>query len=324
MTKGSVVVVAHNSGQQIEGCLEALRGLVDWEVLLVDNASSDNTLQRTRRFDYVRCVANSENRGFAAAVNQAVRLATGNVIVVLNPDAIAAPGTLDVLAQALHQPGVAAAGGLLLGSDGQPQRGFLVRRFPALCAMMCEILLLNRVWPANPCNRSYRCLDMDCTVPQEVEQPAGAAFAFLRTAWDEIGGMAESFYPVWFEDVDFCRRLHARGWKIMFCPGAVFRHAGGHSVAQMPFRKQQLVWYGNLLRYFRKYHPGWRVGVLRAAVLAGMLLRACVVLLSGGGEGERYWETIRAYLSVAWRIGIRGSRSPESASELAASSRMQP
>lgn len=324
MPKGSVVVVAHNSGEQIEECLEALRGLLDWEVLLVDNASSDNTLQRARRFDDVHCIANPANRGFAAAVNQAAGLATGNVIVVLNPDAVAAPGALDHLAEGLQQPGAAAAGGLLLGSEGQVQRGFLVRRFPALGAMVCEILLLNRIWPSNPCNRAYRCLDMDCTRPQEVEQPAGAALAFLRRAWDEIGGMDESFYPVWFEDVDFCRRLRTRGWKIVFCPAALFRHAGGHSVAQMPFRERQLVWYGNLLRYFRKHHSGWRVGVLRASVVAGMLVRASVVLLAGAGEGVGRWAAIRAYLSVGWSIGIRGHRAPERTPESAASSRAQP
>ncbi len=324
MAKGSVVVVAHNSGQQIEGCLEALRGLVDWEVLLVDNASRDDTLQRARCFDYVRVVANSENKGFAAAINQAVLVTTGNVIVVLNPDAIAATGALDRLAEALTLPGIAAAGGLLQGFDGEPQRGFLVRRFPELCSMACEVLLLNRVWPANPCNRSYRCLDMDYTRSQEVEQPAGAALAFLRTAWDEIGGMDESFYPVWFEDVDFCRRLRAVGWKIMFCPAAIFRHVGGHSVSQMPFQQRQTVWYGNLLRYFRKHHPGWRVGALRGAIAAGMLLRSFAVLLAGAGEGVGRWAAIRNYFSVAWQHGIQGINQPKGGTAVATSPRVQP
>ena len=317
-------MVAHNSAQHIEACLEALRGLVNWEVLLVDNASCDDTVQRARGFDYVRIVSNAENRGFAAAVNQAVRATASPVVVVLNPDAIAAPGALDRLAEALQSPGVAAAGGLLLDSDGEPQRGFLVRGFPGLCAMVSEILLLNRIWPANPCNRSYRCLDLDCTQSQEVEQPAGAALAFLRAAWDELGGMDESFYPVWFEDVDFCRRLRARGWKIMFCHAAVFRHAGGHSVAQMPFRQRQMCWYGNLLRYFRKHQTGWRVGVLRAAIIAGMLLRSLVVLLVGTDEGGGRLTAARTYLAVAWCQGIRGIRGPEQETAMAASPRIQP
>lgn len=324
MPKGSVVVVAHNSAQHIEGCLEALRGLADWEVLLVDNASADDILQRARRFDFVHLVVNQQNSGFAAAVNQATSLARGRVIVVLNPDTVAAPGALDCLAEALQAPQVAAAGGLLLGSEGQPQRGFLVRRFPRLTSMACEILLLNRLWPGNPWNCSYRCLNLDCTRAQEVEQPAGAALAFVRDAWKQIQGMDESFFPVWFEDVDFCRRLRARGWTIMFCPAAVFRHAGGHSVSQMPFRQRQMYWYANLLRYFRKHHPGWRVGLLRVAIIAGMLLRAFIVLLSGTAEGMPRGVAIRAYVSVAWHCGVRGMRRPEPAAPASLSSRARP
>ena len=310
MQKGSVAVIAHNSGKEVEACLQALRDHPGWEVLLVDNASQDDTVQRASRFSQVRIVSNSENRGFAGAVNQAVGIATGNIIVVLNPDAVAGEAALDFLVQTLRQTGAGAAGGLLLDRAGQVQRGFVVRRFPGLGSMLAEIFLLNRLWPDNPCNRAYRCLDLDYTRAQPVDQSAGAALAFTRAAWEAVAGFDEGFYPVWFEDVDFCRRLRGQGYKMMFCPQAVFRHSGGHSVSQLPFRERQIYWYGNLLRYFRKHHAGWRVGLLRLGIACGMLLRSLISLFAGNGESDR-WTVIRAYLQIAWRYGLRHDSAAE-------------
>jgi GT2 family glycosyltransferase len=309
MQTGSVVVVAHNSGEQVEHCLRALGGHRGWEVIVIDNASRDDTLQRARHFACARIVANQVNRGFAGAVNQGVALAASDVLVILNPDAIPTEGALDALAEALRNTGAAAAGGLLLTTSGQVQRGMVVRRFPGLGSMLCEVLLINRLWPGNACNRSYRCLDLDYTRAQVVEQPAGAAMAFTRAAWQAVGGFDEGFYPVWFEDVDFCRRLHERGNSIIFCPQAVFRHAGGHSVVQVHFRERQMYWYGNLLRYFQKHHAGWRVSVLRFGLTCGMLLRSIATLLAGSAEVGR-WTAVAFYLQIAWRYGLRRVPSP--------------
>lgn len=318
MQKGSVVVVAHNSGEQIEACLRALSEQAGWEVVLVDNASGDNTVPRARRFPHVRIICNQENRGFAAAVNQGVALVSGGTIVVLNPDAIAGPGALDSLGQALHASGAGAAGGLMLDSSGREQRGFMVRRFPGLGSMLSEMFLLNRLWPDNPGNRRYRCLDMDYTRTQNVDQPAGAALAFTRAAWEAVGGFDEGFYPVWFEDVDFCRRLRARGWKILFTPQASFRHGGGHSVMRLPFRERQMYWYGNLLRYFRKHHGAGSTAVMRAGIICSMVLRSALSLAVGGpGEAGR-WSTVVAYLRIAWRCGIRGAPEPPARPAVAA------
>ena len=304
MEKGVAIVVAHNSGSHVEDCLAAIPS--GWEILLIDNGSELGTACRGESQDRpVKYIRNQENLGFAGAINQGVALTTTPVVVALNPDAVAASNSLDELAKALAKPGVGAAGGLLLGSDGRPQKGFVVRRFPTLASSLSEVLLLNRLWPSNPWNSRYRCLDFDYGVAQEIEQPAGAALAFRRQAWESIGGFDEQFYPVWFEDVDFCRRLRQSGWKNEFCPQSVFQHAGAHSVSKLPFAQRQLYWYGNLLRYFRKHHSPWAVRALRVGVVAGMLLRSLGVL-AGGLEGVRRAEALRSYAQVLWRFGVRG------------------
>ena len=109
----------------------------------------------------------------------------------------------------------------------------MVRRFPSLGSMLAEVLLLNRLWPGNPWNVRYRCLDLDYRTLQEVDQPAGACLAIKQQAWEAAKGFDGSFFPVWFEDVDFCRRLRNGGWKVVYCPDAVFRHVGAHSVSKL-------------------------------------------------------------------------------------------
>ena len=280
-----------------------------WEIIIVDNASTDDTVDRISGVQSsIRIVRNVENRGFAAAANQGRKLASGEIFVLINPDTVAETDALDKLAAAVAKEGIGAAGGALLNSNGQTQRGFQFRRFPALGATLAEVLLLNRVWPGNPWNRRYRCLDLDDSRPQFVDQPAGACLAVRRDAWESIGGFDESFYPVWVEDVDFCRRLADRGWKIAYCPDARFTHAGGHSVSKLPFRDKQAFWYANMLRYFSKHHGRLKTAILRAGILAGLALRSLASLIGAGPRDVPTKEALAGYTHAA-RIVVQRSAS---------------
>jgi GT2 family glycosyltransferase len=293
---GSVIIVTFNSAGSIEPCLRALRAQDDWERIVVDNASRDQSAERARAADPgARLVQNCQNLGFAAAANRGAQFASGGILLFLNPDAIARPGALRVLADALRAPEVGAAGGLLLRENGQPDRGFSVRRFPTTRAMAAEILLLNRLWPRNPVNCRYRCLDFDYGQAQEVDQPAGACLAVRRDAWDSAGGFDEQFFPVWFEDVDLCLRLRAHHWKIVYCPQARFAHSGGHSVNRVPLADRQLFWYRNLLRYFRKHKSPASVAALRASIAVGMGLRSLAALAGFAPRDASGGEALRAY-----------------------------
>jgi len=294
MPVSSLIIVTFNSAEHIGACLASVND-PDWERIVVDNASRDATLARARRVADVRVLANSENRGFAAAANQGARTARGELLLFLNPDVVAEPGALAALRAVVAPEGVAAAGGRLLNLDGSTQAGFAVRCLPTLATMLAEILLLNRLLPGNPWNRRYRCLDFDYERAAEVEQPAGACLLVKRSAWEAAGGFDEGFFPLWFEDVDLCRRLRAGGGKIVYEPRARFRHAGAHSLASVGPGERQLFWYRNLLRYFRKHHGASAVAVLRVAIFFGMLLRiAAAVLGAGEDAGVRdYAQVIR-------------------------------
>jgi N-acetylglucosaminyl-diphospho-decaprenol L-rhamnosyltransferase len=307
MVKGTVAVVTHNSGECIARCLQSLMPFTDWKVIVVDNNSKDDSVRAARAVSAgIHMLINPHNVGFAAAVNQAMKIAEGPTLVILNPDTIASARSLDNLAKALRMHAVGAAGGLLLNEGGIPQKGFTVRRFPTIGSMLAEVLLVTRIWPSNPWNVRYRCLDLDYQTAQEVEQPAGACLAVKRQAWEMVNGFDESFFPVWFEDVDFCRRLRDKGWKIVYCPEAIFSHAGGHSVNRLAFRDRQSYWYKNLLRYFAKHQSRSELAFLRVGITVGMLLRALLSLVGFKPSGTSVAETVEAYWRVAWHYAIRG------------------
>jgi N-acetylglucosaminyl-diphospho-decaprenol L-rhamnosyltransferase len=294
----SAIVVTYNSGATIASCLEAL-AREDCEIVVVDNASADDTVQRVEEFvawHPVRLIANDQNRGFGAAANQGAREATGDILLLLNPDAIADTGAVAALLQCLQDTAAVAAGGALLEAGGQPARGFSFRRLPTLWTLIFEATLVNRLWPGNPVNRRYRCLDADYSQPQEVEQPAGACLAVSRTMWDKAGGFDGQFFPVWFEDVDLCKRLLDQGAKIFYCPSARFRHSGAHSVGQLSFRDKQLFWYTNMLRYARKHFSKAQLLILRLAIIKGMVLRSVGALF--GARQAPLRETLSAYWTV--------------------------
>ncbi len=300
MPRCSVILVTYNSAENIVPCLRALAD-EDCEIVVVDNASQDDTEAKVEAFRAehpLELLRISRNLGFAAGVNHGVRAASGDVFLILNPDAIAHPGAVQALMKCMAAESADAAGGALLNDGGEPDRGFAFRRLPTVNSLLCEVLLVNQLWPSNPVNRRYRCLDADYTKVQPIEQPAGACLAVTRQAWETIGGMDTQFAPVWFEDVDFCKRLIDSGRKIVYCPQARFRHAGAHSVGKLSFAQKQTFWYTNMLRYARKHFSRTKVLLLRIGIIKGMILRSLAALLGAGPKGVGTGEAIRAYGSV--------------------------
>jgi GT2 family glycosyltransferase len=271
-----IVIVTYNSGDEIGPCLDAALA-TGAEIVVVDNASTDHTIAEVAHRG-ARLIANAGNRGFAAAVNQGFRALACPYVLLLNPDAVI-ESPLDSMREACDLPKSAGAGGLLLGSDGAPQTGFMVRRFPTAAALILEALLLNRIWPGNPVNRRYRALDLALTgrssgcAPTPVEQPAGAFLMVRRAVWEELGGFDEAFHPLWFEDVDFCKRLASRGYLLYFAPTAVAKHTGGHSIPRLSVEMRRVYWYGSLLRFTAKHFRPMAFRAVCLAVVTGSILR---------------------------------------------------
>jgi N-acetylglucosaminyl-diphospho-decaprenol L-rhamnosyltransferase len=265
-----IVIVTHNSAAEIGPCLDAATA-TGAAVIVVDNASEDGTQAELERRG-VQWIANPSNTGFAAAVNQGIRALRAPLVLLLNPDAIIQRG-LEQLREACRDPHTAAAGGMLVDNLGRPQIGFMVRRFPSPGALCLEALLVNRLWPRNRINWHYRCLDLTYTKLLEVEQPAGAFLMIRRDAWEKLGGFDESFYPLWFEDVDFLKRAKCNSYHICFVPCAVARHSGGHSIQKISLEFRQFYWYRSLLKYAAKHFSPAAGRLVCLAVIIGSVMR---------------------------------------------------
>ncbi|HYI94499.1 MAG TPA: glycosyltransferase family 2 protein [Bryobacteraceae bacterium] len=293
-----IVIVTYNSADVVEECVKACRGIASASIVVVDNASQDGTVNIIPRDSNMRVIANPRNLGFAAAVNQGFEaLWDFDAVLVLNPDATPVSG-IDTLEAAAMEPGVGAATGRLLDCNGFDQHGFNVRGLPTAWTLAFEVLAINRLFPGNPVNRRYR-----KHVPEsggDIEQPAGAFLMVRRAAWAHVGGFDESFFPIWFEDVDFCKRLLDHGYRIRYVPEAAARHLGGHSASSLSWQDRQLFWYGSLLKYASKQLSATSRRVVALAVMLACFPRMVAGMLQFGIS-----ESVSVYSRVIWLAGRR-------------------
>jgi GT2 family glycosyltransferase len=290
MSDIGIVIVTYNSQSEIGPCLDAALA-TGADVVVVDNGSQDGTIAEVASRG-VRVVANPDNRGFAAAVNQGFTLLHSPYVLLLNPDAVILGG-LDAMRQACDLEGAAGAGGCLVDAQNKPQTGFMVRCLPTPAALVLEVLVLNRIWPNNPVNRRYRAVAVDYSLRIAVEQPAGAFFMVRRAVWEELGGFDEGYYPLWFEDVDFCQRVAARNYVLFYTPEAVARHTGGHSIASIGMQARCFYWYRSLIRYSARHYRPFAFRMVCLSVVAGSILRG-----AAGALLQRSWTPLAAYGNV--------------------------
>jgi GT2 family glycosyltransferase len=260
----AAIIVTFNSEAVILPCLESLAKMApNVTPIVVDNASSDRTMELVREQAHVRVIANRENRGFAAAVNQGISACEADHLLLLNPDAHLLTA-VDALVDASEKFGL--AGGKLVDGSGT---GLTIRRLPTPASLIFELFGINRLWASNPVNRRYRYQDRDLDQPGPVEQPAGAFLMTRRDVWKTLQGFDESFYPVWFEDVDYCKRALDAGYGIEYVPSVQAVHSGGHSVNEISPRCRALYWCVSLTRYAAKhFHTAGYRAVCLAVVLS--------------------------------------------------------
>ncbi|HLF99219.1 MAG TPA: glycosyltransferase family 2 protein [Acidimicrobiia bacterium] len=279
--KWSAVVVNHNAGDLL---LESVRSLVDdgaHEVVVVDNASSDGSV------DALEAVANAHdlpvavvraeaNAGYAAGANLGIGHTDTEVVAVLNPDTRVSSGTGFALAAVFDDPSVAAAGPRVLNPDGTT--------YPSARSVPSTLDAIGHgafglVWAGNPFTRRYRQTDVDPGVRRNVDWVSGAAMWLRRSALDEIGGWDEGYF-MYVEDVDVCWRLRQAGWRIVYEPAGRVEHVQGTSTAQRPYR-MLAAHHRSLLRFAAKRWRGFRrvllvpaAGYLTLRALAAMAAHA--------------------------------------------------
>lgn len=277
----AVVVVAHNSAADLPDCLASVRAEGAAELVVVDNDSADGSAGVAAGYG-ARVVVNAENQGFAAAVNAGVAASAAPVVLLLNPDAVLHAGALDAVARRLGSDvGVGAIGPRVEHPDGTLQAS--CRSFPSI-GVGAVHGFLGLFWSDNPVSRRYTMADWDHTTERDVDWVSGCAMAISREAFVSVDGFDPAYF-MYVEDVDFCWRLHKRGWRVVYDPAAVVTHAIGTSSGLAPFN---LVFehHRSMLR-FEAVRRGGRRGITWPLVVAGVWVRAAVALLRRAVAGAR-------------------------------------
>lgn len=231
----SAVVVNWNGGAHLQGALDALFAHMpgrDWDVTVVDNASSDGSDRCAEsRGPRCRLLRNTCNRGFGTAVNQAVATTAAPYVLIVNPDCRIQPESVATLVGALRSDGgCGLAGPAVLGDDGVVQGS--ARGDPdMLTGLFGRSSIWRRLLPAFPAGRrNVRDAELAGAGRggARVDWVSGACMLARRCAFDAVGGFDERYFLYW-EDADLCRRLRGAGWSVRYVPAARVRHAGGVS-----------------------------------------------------------------------------------------------
>ncbi|RMD60697.1 glycosyltransferase family 2 protein [Candidatus Parcubacteria bacterium] len=269
----SIIIVNHNTKTFLEQLLMSLRKTVKktrYEVIVVDNASHDGSIEMVRRcFADVVLLRNDCNLGFSKANNQAAQRANGEHLLFLNPDTVVNDHAIDEMVAFLgKRPDVGAVGCKLLNEDGSLQRS--CGRFPSLLIELSTRTLLSRIFPQSPYFTRHKLADWDYSSVRSVDWISGACLMVRKAVFDELAGFDENIF-MFYDDVELCFRMRQRGWDILFYPYVSVYHFHGGSWRQrreIPI-KQNIV---NALYYYRKHHSKLELAVLHVLLLLEILL----------------------------------------------------
>ncbi len=325
----AVIVVSWNVRHLLRRCLTSIFDAVPPDlalhVVVVDNASSDGSAEMVRgHFPQVQLIANEHNLGFTTANNQALRalgfganaadspisnhpisnfsLTLPRYVLLLNPDAELVGDALKTMVDFMDAHlDVGVIGPQLRFPDGSIQSSR--RRFPTLATAFLESTVLHQWWPDNPAARQYYVLDRPDDAVQDVDWVVGACMMVRREAIEEAGLLDEGFF-MYSEELDWCRRIKDRGWRVVYLPTAQVIHHEGRSSAQV-IPARHIHFQRSKVRYFRKHHGPWAARLLRAFLL---LTYAYQLALEGAkwllghkrplraARVKAYWQVLRSGL----------------------------
>ena len=270
----STIIVNYNAGELLRSCVDSLLNCpLEIEIIVVDNASKDGSLDALLGLPRVQIIKNTANVGFAAACNTGARIATARFLLFLNPDCSFKPGALVELLDAMGADGcVGMVGGFLTNLDGTEQAGSR-RAVPTPWRSFVRAFGLVRF--ANRWPRLFFDFHLhNQPLPDhaiEVEAISGACMMVKREAMQDVGEWDEGYF-LHCEDLDWCMRFRQKGWKILFVPSSQITHALGVCGSSRPVFVE---WHKHkgMIRFYHKFFRHQYPGVLMGLVTVGVWLR---------------------------------------------------
>ena len=259
MIKLTVVIVNYNSGEYLEKCIQSLenvRGEADMEIFVVDNASSDQSINNSqKKFPEINYILNSENLGFGKANNQVLKKLKTEYVLILNPDCEVNSGVLKRLLEYMEEdPEVGVATAQIKLANGKIDLT-AHRGFPTPWASFLYLLGDNSLYHLS--NKSFKQI-------HEVDSVSGAFFLTGKSILDKVGLFDEDYF-MYAEDIDLCYRIKKAGFKITYFPDIEVLHHKGissglkkHSQeltrADLETKKRSLDHFYETMKIFYKKH----------------------------------------------------------------------
>lgn len=226
----SIIIVNYNQKNLTKICVEGilkLRPKIDYEIIVVDNASTDQSQETIKQLSKsvnipFKFILNKKNLGLAKACNLGIKEAKGKYILILNPDIVVLENSIEKLYQFMEEnPLVGVCGPKLLNPDKSIQTSYF--RFPQWYIPLLRRTFLGKFSWAKKRLTEYMMTDFDHQKDQEVDWLLGACLMIRKKALEEVGLFDERFF-LYFEDVDLCRSMKKAGWKVYYYSGAEMVH----------------------------------------------------------------------------------------------------
>jgi len=273
----SIIIVSWNVKERLRANLQALLPSLEGlkaEVIVVDNNSNDGSQKMLKsEFPQVRLISNKKNLGFAKANNQAIKISQGDYVLLLNPDMLVFPHTIERLLTWASNNTQATVVGCRL----ETENGTLlphVRRFPRLGDQLAIVLKLPHIFPHIVDKYLFKNFDYSCA--QKVDSIRGACFLINRQSWQDITGasipLLDERYFIWFEEVDFCKQVYKNGGEVWYTPVTSCVDYVGQSFNQVNTANKQVYFQDSMLKYFLKWESRWQYYVLKSLWPLGRLL----------------------------------------------------
>lgn len=255
----SIIIVNWNTEKQLKWCLNYIyqrtKGL-KYEIFVVDNASEDGSVEMVEKnYPEVKLIKNRKNLGFAKANNKAIKKAKGKYVLLLNSDTKVMDLALNQMVKYMdNHNNCGVLGCKLLNPDKTLQPS--CRRFPNLKDQVIILLKLHNIFPNLKAIREYYMLDFNHEIEMKVDQVMGACFMIRKKVIDKIGLLDDNYF-IWFEEVDYCKRVKEAGFDVCFMPYAEVMHEKAASFNQLFSFKKQRMMNDSMLRYFKKHESIW-------------------------------------------------------------------
>lgn len=297
----SIIIVTYNKAHYAYQCIRSIvvdKLLPPYEIILVDNASTDETRTLLRRVKNAKVILNSENRFFPRANNQGARLAKGEYVLFLNQDAFIHPGCASWLMKTLDlSPNIGAAGAKLIAPDGRLLEAGSV------------------IWNDGSCLGYGR--GDDPTKPEycflrEVDYCSAACLMVRRDLFESLGGFDEQFVPAYYEDTDLCMRIWEKGYRILYQPFAAATHI---EFSSSSFERATKLMAGQQKAFVSKHEESLKSrleysekNVLRArdrrASPSILVMDDCVPKPEDGSGYPRMFQMLKSMASLGFRVTL--------------------